>query len=144
MAATWADFEADDSELAAAIGRRFEANCHHVIATIRSDGAPRVSGTEVQFEDGQVVVGMMGGSLKHSDARRDPRVELHCAPIDTELADGDAKLAGELLEMGPIGEPPGTVFPLRITRASLVRVVGKDLVLRTWGPGAGSREIRRS
>jgi hypothetical protein len=40
------------------------------LATLRRDGSPRISGTEVEFTDGQVWLGMMPGSLKALDLRR--------------------------------------------------------------------------
>src|SRR5690242_3416648 len=40
--ATWREFESDAPELAAAVQARFEATKHHVLATLRPGGAPRV------------------------------------------------------------------------------------------------------
>lgn len=34
-----------------------------VIAALRRDGSPRISAREVQFEDGEVRLGMMGGGV---------------------------------------------------------------------------------
>ncbi len=42
-----------------------------------------ISCTEGAFEDGQVYLGMMAGSLKALDLRRDPRLALHCSTEDT-------------------------------------------------------------
>ncbi|MFN2555656.1 MAG: pyridoxamine 5'-phosphate oxidase family protein [Nitriliruptorales bacterium] len=142
--ASWAEFERAAPELAAAFRSRFEANLHHVIGTIRADGSPRLSGTEVRIGDGEVTLGMMPDSKKLADVRRDPRVEIHSAPLETDLAGGDAKLAGSLSEQGSTHEPEGTSFGLRIALASLVRVEGNELVLMIWRPGRGTREIRRS
>ena len=47
--ATWEDFEQEAPEPAALVRARFEAEKHHVLATLRKDGSPRVSGTEVDF-----------------------------------------------------------------------------------------------
>ncbi len=87
---------------------------------------------------------MMSGSKKLSDVRRDPRVELHSAPLETDLAAGDGKLAGWLAEQGPTAGAGGTSFRLEIRLASLVRVEDDELVLTTWRPGRGLREVRRS
>ncbi|MDP8929414.1 MAG: pyridoxamine 5'-phosphate oxidase family protein [Actinomycetota bacterium] len=142
--AAWNDFERAAPELAEAVRSRFEAHLHHIIGTVRQDGSPRLSGTEVRIEHGELTIGMMMGSQKLSDVQRDPRVEIHSAPLDTELAAGDAKLSGSLVEQGLPHEAPGTSFRLRIALASLVRVEGNELVLMTWRPGRGLREIRRS
>ena len=36
------------------------------------------------------------------------------------------------------------LFTTRITRATLTRVEGQELVIETWTPADGLREIRRS
>lgn len=142
--ATWAEFAEDAPELADRIRARFSANLHHVIGTIRADGAPRLSGTEVEIGDDDVTIGMMPRSRKLEDVRRDQRVELHSAPLEEDLADGDAKLAGTLTEVpAPEGGVPGTYLRLDIELASLVQVVGDELVLTTWRPGRATRETRR-
>lgn len=142
--APWHVFEQAEPELAAAVRNRFEANLHHVLGTIRPDGSPRLSGTEVRIEHGEVTIGMMPGSQKLGDVLRDPRVELHSAPLEAELTAGDAKLAGSLVEHGPTHETSGTSYRLRIALASLVRVEADQLLFTTWRPGRGVREIRRS
>lgn len=142
--ATWADLLEASPELAERLAARFTANLHHVIGTIREDGAPRLSGTEVTIADGRVTVGMMPDSRKLADVRRDPRVEVHSAPLDDDLAHGDAKLAGVLVAIPePDGGVPGSYFELRIRVASLVRVEGDELMFTVWRPDRGSRTIRR-
>lgn len=142
--ASWREFGGAAPELAEAIRSRFEASLHHVLGTIRADGSPRLSGTEVGINQDEVTVGMMAGSKKLSDVQRDPRVELDSAPLETDLAAGDAKLAGSLAEQGSTREAAGTSFRLQISLASLVRVEDDELVLTTWRPDSGVREVRRS
>ncbi len=143
MTATFTELETDAPDLAATIRRIFEANRHHVIGTVRRDGSPRLSGTEVHIVDGDVVIGMMADSLKLADVRRDARVEIHSAPLDTELRIGDAKLSGSLVEIGPTDGPEGREFHFAIERVAVVRVDGEELVIATWDPRRGFREIRR-
>jgi hypothetical protein len=75
-----------------------------VLATLRRDGSPRVSGIEVEFTDGELVMGMMPGSVKAQDLRRDPRLSLHAAsedpPHDASRWLGDAKISGRAVEVG--------------------------------------------
>lgn len=47
--AAWKQFEDEAPDLAALIWARFEAAETHVLATLRKDGSPRVSGSEVAF-----------------------------------------------------------------------------------------------
>lgn len=133
--ATWAELAAAAPELADAIRGRFAASLHHVLGTIRRDGAPRLSGTEVAIDE-EVRLGMMPGSHKLRDVRRDPRVELHSAPLERTLVEGDARLAGTLVEDGG-DESDGAFFRLAIQRAGLVRVVGRQLEVTSWTPAGG-------
>jgi hypothetical protein len=88
--ATWEDFLAEAPQLAAAVRRGFEAAKHHVLATLRRDGSPRVSGTEVDFRGPDLVLGSMGGARKAADLRRDGRFALHAHPGD-DMDQGDVK-----------------------------------------------------
>jgi hypothetical protein len=42
---TWKQFSEEVPALADAVQARFKAHKHHVLATLRKDGSPRVSGT---------------------------------------------------------------------------------------------------
>lgn len=88
--ATWEQLKRQAPELASDIRGRFAANLHHILGTIRADGSPRLSGTEVRIASGELTLGMMPQSRKLSDVRRDPPVEIHCAPLEEDLARGDA------------------------------------------------------
>lgn len=144
----WGEVERGAPALAEAVAARFAANRHHVVGTLRPDGAPRLSGTEVTIVDGRVTVGMMSRSRKLHDVERDPRVELHSAPIEDDLAHGDAKIGGRLHYLGPAGDPSsgeveGSIFELEVDRVSLVRVDGDELDISVWTPGRGLRVMRR-
>ena len=77
--ARWCDIEAAEPELARAARDLFDRNKHKVLATLRRDGSPRLSGIETEFTDGEVWLGMMSDSRKARDLRRDPRLALHTA-----------------------------------------------------------------
>jgi hypothetical protein len=155
--ASWTRFAEEAPELADAIAGRFASHLHHVLATLRRDGAPRCSGTEVIFGDGQLWLGMMPGSRKALDLRRDARFALHSAPVETDLLAGDAKLAGLGSEVtdpavaravftatghGDVGDD-ALLFRLELTDASLVRVEGDHLVIDSWHPGGPARRTTR-
>jgi hypothetical protein len=61
---TWNDFAAAVSHLAGEVKGLFTAHRHHTMATLRADGAPRISGTEVSFTDGNLTIGMMQGARR--------------------------------------------------------------------------------
>ena len=152
---TWAGFEAQAPDLAARVRARFEAHKHLLIATLRRDGAPRLSGVEATIALGELWFGMMPDSLKGRDLLRDPRFALHSAPLDLELAEGDAKVGGLALEVtdfaalaafwGTLGrEPmPATVFRADLLDAVVTTVEGDELVIDAWRAGEAPRRARR-
>lgn len=95
---SWADFEFSDPNLAQTVRKTFAVRKHATMATIRRTGAPRISGTEVDFgDDGEIYLGMMDGARRAADLRRDPRVAIHCPTEDASDSDpaswlGDGKI----------------------------------------------------
>lgn len=153
----WSDFRTEAPDLEAPLRAAFEGHLHHVVATLHKDGAPRVSGNEVRFAGDDVWLGMMPRSMKAADLRRDPRVAVHAAPVDTTLAIGDAKFSGLAVEVSPaevawflreIGNemPPddAAAFRIDLTGATLTSVAGEIMVVQTWQPGAGIVRAERT
>jgi hypothetical protein len=142
--ATWQQFADAAPDLAAPIRARLTATKHHVLATLRTTGAPRVSGTEVDLtDDGHLRLGSMAEALKGKDLKRDGRFALHANPGDGSMDGGDAKLAGVATAV-PSGDPEGSdLFELDIREAVLTTVENDELVIRLWTPEGGMREIRR-
>src|ERR671924_790581 len=97
--ARWDAFEHEVLELARAVRARFDAHLHKLLATLRRDGSPRVSGTEVTFRDGELWLGMMPNSRKAMDLRRNPRLALHSGSLEVDMAEGDAKISGRAEEI---------------------------------------------
>lgn len=153
--ATWAEFETQASELSARVRARLEAHKHLLIATLRQGGAPRLSGIEATIAVGELWLGVMPGSMKARDLLRDPRFALHGAPLDLELAQGDAKVSGRAIEVtdfaslsafwGALGRPPmpAVVFRADLLEAALTTVEGDELVVDSWRAGEGPRQTRR-
>jgi hypothetical protein len=99
-AANWSRFVTAEPELAATVEARFGAYTHHVLATLRRDGSPRTTGLEVRFLDGELWLGMMPGSVKALDLRRDPRFALQANPGDgTGMGGGDVRIGGRAIEV---------------------------------------------
>ncbi|WP_441246417.1 pyridoxamine 5'-phosphate oxidase family protein [Kitasatospora sp. McL0602] len=155
---TWQDFEHEAPDLAPAVRARFEAHRHHVLATLRRSGAPRVSGTEVQFVGADLTIGSMYGAVKAMDLRRNPLFALHSNPGDESMAGGDAKVSGRALEIVeevdlsgyaadlPEPPPPGPfhAFRLEPTEVVLTTVEGDHLLIRSWRPGEEVKSVTRS
>jgi hypothetical protein len=146
---TWAQFESEASQLAATVRARFEAAETHILATLRKDGSPRVSGSEVAFHGPDLSFGSMPNAVKALDLRRDGRCAIHAHPSN----DGDAKVAGIAIEVTGEAkdahvtgsEPTGGshAFRLELHEAVITAVEGDELVIRFWRPGLGVRIIRR-
>ena len=80
--AGWREIEQEAAEFAARVKARFEAGTNKTLATLRRDGSPRISGSEAAFVDGELTFGMMPGSMKLLDVRRDPRIAMHSPTIE--------------------------------------------------------------
>jgi len=157
--ATWSEVEAAAPALAAAVRGRIEGHLHHVVGTLKTDGSPRLSGTEARFHDGQLWLGCMPKSIKARDMRRAPRFALHSAPLDPEMIDGDAKLSGTVTEVTDLramtdfmiaighgeGLEPGTemdpavatAFVCGIDAVTLTKVNVDHLEVTTWTTTGG-------
>jgi Pyridoxamine 5'-phosphate oxidase len=159
--ASWKSIEDAAPDFAAKVRGRFQAGTNKTLASLRADGAPRISATECKFEDGELTLGMMGGSRKLADVRRDPRVAIHSPTLEpppepsTEWP-GEAKMAGSLVEIRAPDEwvdsndsgPEGAgFFQLDITEASLTYLGGDPpdhLVIESWDSKAGWRQRTRT
>jgi hypothetical protein len=149
--AWWEDFAEAEPEFAERVRARFAVGKHCTMATLRRDGSPRISGTEVDF-DGGLFLGSMAGAVKALDLRRDPRVALHSPSVDPPEGEeggwlGDAKIAGRAHEVDPRGEDGSHRFRIEITEVVLTRLGGEPpdhLVIESWHPGRGlERRTRR-
>ena len=148
--ATWQEFSDSAPDLARAVRDRFALRKHCTMATLRKDGSPRISGTEVELSDGQVWIGSMPGAMKALDLRRDPRVALHSPTVDPPEDcpsdwPGEAKIAGRAVEVDN-DDPDDSShrFRIEIDETVLTRVSGDSLRIQSWHPGRGVEEKLRS
>jgi hypothetical protein len=154
---SWREVEAEAPELAARAREMFDAFKHKTLATLRRDGSPRISGTEIQFSDGEMWFGGMWKSVKALDLQRDARFALHSGSADPSEWKGDAKVAGRAEEIidqerkaAVIGResPPGDAHLFRADITELV-VTGlgdppDHIVIESWHEGRGvTRRERR-
>ena len=154
---SWRAVEAEAPELTALARRFLDAHVHKTLATLRRDGSPRVSGTEVNFADGELWLGSMRRSVKALDLQRDPRFALHSGSADPPDWTGDAKLAGRVEEVtdperkrmviGGAASPDSShLFRADINELVVVRLgdPADHLVIETWHAGRGvTRRERR-
>ncbi|MEJ7786639.1 MAG: pyridoxamine 5'-phosphate oxidase family protein [Solirubrobacteraceae bacterium] len=143
--ARWSEIEAEVPHLTAAARGFFDAFVHKTMATSRADGSPRISGTEVEFSDGDAWIGSMLHAVKARDLQRDPRFAIHSGSRDPDDGwSGDAKIAGRAVEVsGP--EATSHRFRLDIDEVVVVRLgdPGDHLVIEAWHKGRGLTSLRR-
>jgi len=162
--ATWGEFSRAAPELASSVERFFHAHPHKVLATLRRDGSPRVSGIETVLRVGELWLGGMPDARKFADLRRDPRLALHSGSTDPPDWTGDAKISGRAVEVtdaptladfaAAAGTEPGPspevgqfeLFRVEISAAAVVRLgePADHLLIESWRPGSEvRRDVRR-
>jgi len=152
----WAAVEEVDPAFAARVRRLFDAGRHKTIATVRADGAPRISGIECEFVDGELRFGSMAGARKAADLAREPRFALHGPTFHPEEGKerewpGEAKVAGRAVRAEPApsddaGEvPDGDLFVADITEVVITHLdpEATKLVVESWTPERGLRIVER-
>jgi hypothetical protein len=159
---SWADLHDEGAELAElldAVRARFASQVHHVLATVRADGSPRLCGTEVRWHGPDLVVASMGGSWKSRDLRRDGRLVLHSGTVDPPEWQGDARIAGlasPVTDESVLADflaaldqpPPGSFDLFRVDVTELVLLTlapsQEELLIRSWRAGRGlTTQLRR-
>ena len=157
--ASFADVQSAEPEFAARVRAAFDAHGHKFLATLRADGAPRISGIEMRFVSGEPWLAGMPGSVKFTDLRRDPRFALHSGSAEPDAFDADAKLSGRAVEVvedneraafakaaGVAAEHMGfELFRVELDQVVLVALNDEKtaLIISSWRPGAGLTRISR-
>ena len=147
--ATWAEFEEAEPELAATVRRSFEAGRHKTIATVRADGAPRISGIECEIEDGELRFGSMANARKGADLLRDPRFALHGPTFHPETGNekdwpGEVKVAGTV-RRAPDSSDEADAFVADLTEVVFTHLdpEATKLIVEWWTPAGGRRLVER-
>ena len=157
--ASFADVESEDPEFAARVRAAFDAHAHKFLATLRTDGSPRISGIEMNFVGGEPWLAGMPASAKFDDLRRDPRFALHSGGSEPKEFTGDTKLSGraaqvtddaELAAFAKQAGMPGQHMDFELFRVDLEQVVlvalndeKTALMISSWRPGKGLTRTSR-
>jgi hypothetical protein len=147
----WRDVEQAEPEFARRVQGLFEAHRHKTIATLRADGAPRISGIEAAFDDGELTFGSMSNARKGADLLRDPRFALHSATVDPVEGSeaqwpGEAKISGRAVHAGPTPHgPEGELFHADVAEVvhTHLNEEATMLVVEWWTPTHGLRRVER-
>ncbi|NNH68697.1 pyridoxamine 5'-phosphate oxidase family protein [Nocardia uniformis] len=159
----WKEFDTAAPRISTIFRRRHAAAGNLcMLATLRSDGFPRISPMEPRFFEDRLWLVGMPNTTKFADLARDPRLCLHTATVDTQVSDGDAKLWGTVHDVQDEGlqqrfaenlyEETGfdlrgkkfePFYALEITGASAVEVGEGDMVVLIWKPGQPEHEVHK-
>jgi nitroimidazol reductase NimA-like FMN-containing flavoprotein (pyridoxamine 5'-phosphate oxidase superfamily) len=167
---SWKQFESTEPELAQRAQAILSSTTNCVLATIRADGSPRISGIDPFFRDDHLWIGSMPDSRKGADLARDPRVALHGIPWESrrvkdgaeDPGDGDAKVTGRAVKLGDeegrrilgehfadlgVDEPPedgGDLYTIDLDSVVVVSVADDQLVIDRWSAADGRKVVRRT
>src|SRR4051794_29799912 len=156
--ASFADVETEQPEFAARVRAAFDAHKHKVLATLRPDGSPRVSGIEASFTTGELWLAGMTEAVKFADLRRDPRMALHSGSDEPDSFSADAKVSGRAVEVtgeererfaaatGNQADGDYGLFRIDLEQVVLTALAEDKsaLVISSWRPGRGITETRRT
>jgi len=145
--ASWAEFEAAEPDFATRVRKLMQSRKHLTMATLRRDGSPRISGTEMQFSGEHVQIGSMPRGVKSIDLLRDPRVAIHGPTHDPAKGGawrGEAKIAGTAVEVASSGE--AHIFQVDIGEVVVTRLneARDKLVIESWSSDEGYRQRERA
>ena len=145
---SWAEFEAAQPSFAARVRRLMEVRKHLTMATLRRDGSPRISGTEVQFAGGQLRIGSMPNAVKARDLLRDGRVAIHGPTTDPPDEDpnawvGEAKIAGRALALDSADSSHSFAIDIDEAVVTSLDQNKSRLVVESWNPRRGYERFER-
>jgi hypothetical protein len=146
--ASWAEFEVAEPQFAFRVRALMTSRKHLTMATLRRHGSPRISGTEVQFADGQLRIGSMPDAVKALDLRRNPRVAIHGPTTDPPVDQpagwiGEAKVAGTAIEVDSGDTAHHFVIDIQEAVITHLNEAGDRLVVESWNPARGYRSLER-
>ncbi|HEV7210129.1 MAG TPA: pyridoxamine 5'-phosphate oxidase family protein [Blastococcus sp.] len=158
--ASFAVVESEEPEFAGRVRAAFDAHVHKILATLRADGSPRVSGIEARFLAGELWLAGMPQSVKFLDLRRDPRLALHSGSDEPDAFRADGKVSGRAVEVTDANERatfaesagvPDEHAGFELFRVDLDQVVltaisddKSALVISSWRPGRGLTRTSRT
>jgi hypothetical protein len=160
----WKDFAEEAPRIAEVFVRRHTSTGNLcLLATLRSDGSPRISPMEPRIFEGQLVLVGMPNTTKFRDLGRDPRFCLHTATVDPYVGDGDVKLWGQVRNLRDAqlherfandlfaesgfdlrGQEFDPFYVAELTSASSLQIEDERLTITIWKPGQGERTVNKT
>ncbi len=143
---SWGDFAAAEPAFAGRVRKLMSTRKHLTMATLRRDGSPRISGTEVRFDAERLEIGSMPRAVKAMDLMRDPRVAIHGPTHDPAKSGrwrGEAKVAGRALPLPRDDVAHGFQIDITEVVVTSLNERGDRLVIESWTPERGYRISER-
>lgn len=109
----WDSFAGEQPELAALGRRRLGDPGVVLVATVRADGAARLSAVEPLFWERDLWLSMMWGSRKAGDLGRDPRILVHSVVTGRDGSLGEFKVRGQARAEADLGVQRGFAETVR-------------------------------
>ncbi len=139
----WKELEQSEPEFARRVRTLFDAGRHKTIATLRSNGSPRISGIECEFVEGDLRFGSMPNARKGEDLARDPHFAIHGPTFHPQEGKesewpGEAKISGRAV-------PTDEMFVADITEVVITALdaAATKLVVEWWTPERGLQRVER-
>jgi hypothetical protein len=157
---SWQEF-ADSAPDLEELGReRLDGPEVVLVGTTRKDGTARISPVEPYIVEGELYLGMMGGSMKARDLFRDPRILVHSIVTDRMATGGDFKVRGRAVDVTDPGErelfaqavlarlnwrppEPYHLFKVDIEEVSYITFTDDAMTVRRWPGGARGGDVGR-
>lgn len=145
--ASWAEFESAEPKFASRVRKLMTSRKHLTMATLRKDGSPRISGTEIQFSKKDLQIGSMPRAVKAMDLIRDGRVAIHGPthdPTKTGKWRGEAKIAGRAIELPRKKDAHYFRIDIEEVVVTQLNEKGDALKIESWTSGGGYRARERT
>src|SRR2546421_4898177 len=95
----WEEFTEACPEIAAPAKERFVRDELVLLGTISKEGRPRISPCELDFVEGDLLMGMMWRSPKALDLLRGSPLLVHSVQADRHATEPDIKLSGHAIDV---------------------------------------------
>jgi hypothetical protein len=151
----WDEFVEACPEIGKAAQERFERDQLVLLGTISREGWPRISPCELDFVEGDLLMGMMWRSPKALDLLRGSPLVVHSVQADRQATEADIKVYGRAVDLSDPGvrdafreairkridwapeEPRYHLFALDVERAAVLSFTGETETVTTWDAERG-------
>src|SRR6266536_1160800 len=151
----WEEFVEACPEIGSVAQQRFERDQLVLLGTVSRDGWPRISPCELDFVQGELLMGMMWRSPKALDLLRGSPLVVHSVQADRRATEPDIKLMGRGVDVADPAdreafreairrridwapeEPNYHLFAFRVERAAVLAFAGDNETVTTWSPNLG-------